>query len=72
MSNVLHSCLKGMENSAQRLIFDIPQPGSKAYQALDLHCGDEWKIGALIHFVAWYRDRVTSAATLEFLKSPHD
>ena len=68
MDEHLYTCLKKMECSAQGMIFDVPQPGSPAYKAIENSDTDMWKLQALIENLIWFRQKVAGAATRVYMQ----
>lgn len=63
----LYRCLKKMEHTAQGMLFEIPQVGSEAYEALRLDPGEAWKMGSLIDTLLWFQSRVKTAANRVYI-----
>jgi hypothetical protein len=68
----LYRCIKKMECSAQGMMFDIPQPGSEAYRALAIDTQEVWKLGALIEYLIWFRDKAAASANRVFMENRSD
>ncbi len=68
----LYRCLKKMEHTAQGMIFELPQPGSDAYEAMRIDASEAWKMGSLISALIWFRDKSTSASNRVYLKARPD
>lgn len=57
---------KGLEISAQRFTFDLPQPGSEYHNALSNI--QVWEIQALLHFALRLQTAAGSAARAEYMR----